>query len=201
MAYVPTQNTAEVEVRMRQTNIPIENVLHFVANTAITQAMLDNLTQAVWDYYEEGPLATMNFSVTMNSVYAVDMGAQYGIFSEYTGDGPIEGARAGFATAQCLTKAITLVTPIRGRSGRGRIFVCGLERTDHDTTRCVDGALTAWLAAYSPMVGQDAVAPGWRLCIVSKQQGGAPRQNGLPIPVTKMRFSDPSLDVQRGRLE
>lgn len=199
--YQPAPKVAASEIRFRWNEVPVEYSLHFEHTTGITQGNLDNLSLNLWGFAEEALLNTMNYSCLLTEVYSVDLTTQDGVFSSYTGDGPVPGARSGFSAANCISCCMSLRTTKRGKSGRGRIYTVGMERGDHTPTTVVDTYIATLTGVYNQMKGLNAIAPGWTLVVLSRQTNNTTRPQGVPTPVTSVISTDNGIDVQRGRLK
>jgi len=123
MAFVPSLNTAQIEMRGRAHVERVENTLYFykVAG-AMTQADLDALTLFMSQEYLLAWKAQLPSDYVHAEVYGTDLTTQTSFTSTNTAQANTVGTLAGAALPGNCSFCISFRTPNRGRSGRGRNY-------------------------------------------------------------------------------
>jgi len=131
--------------------------------------------------------------------YPRSLSEQNGIAIEYTAGMPLPGDNSSEMAPMNVTVAVKLVTGLRGRSFRGRIFVVGLTKTSMNGDTLTGDAVNNWKGIYESLLAEkiEAGDPGW--CVVSRWQNLLPRAEGLATPIVSVEV-DPTVDSQRRRL-
>lgn len=130
----------------------------------------------------------------------------FGLTSETSPIGvwyPAEGAQGGFGTA-CVPNNVAFCvkkeTGLRGRSARGRVYLCGLPSEKVVGINYLDAAwATAVLLGLNTM-RTEMVTAGFPLVVVSRYTNNAPRVTGVHNVVQLFVAFDYAVDSQRRRL-
>lgn len=199
MPYVPVPNVAQLEFTYVWQAQRCQNVLHYFNEVNWTPELLLGLANAAVVEWNTNVKPRCVGALALVEVKATDLESQTGPVAFANTGLPITGTLSGVSVPNNVTVAITKRTASRGRSFRGRIFHPGLAQTDITSNTIVGGALTAILAAWTPLMTiSDGVNP-CEMVVVSRFQNGAPLGTGESTVVTGLT-SDGVVDSQRRRL-
>jgi len=201
MATVPATNVAEVEIRGSLNGQDVENTLYFELAEAITNAALELLVAAIEDWVHTNWLNSMGTGFTMREVFARDLTAGSGFNATSNTHAGSPGTQSGTNLPGSVAWVVKFLTPLAGRSFRGRNYFMGLTNTDV-TANLLGSATAANIVGYYRMLlGGGGVLPdGWTWGVLSRFAAGAPRVSGLFTPVTNVGYTDLLVDAQRKRL-
>lgn len=113
---------------------------------------------------------------------------------------------AGDALPNNVAACVSLRTGFAGRHYRGRIYLPGIARTAVTENEYLDDFMNGVLTALSDFIGPDAIAAGWQLVVVARQQTLTPGSAPVPIPggivtpAVSWQFTNNVVDSQRRRL-
>jgi len=113
---------------------------------------------------------------------------------------PAAGTNGGSAMPNNVAACISLKSTSRGRSARGRSYICGIPNealiAPSEINTTYQAALeAAWSDALS--AGAD---DGWTPVVASRFTGGVARTTGVTFPIVTIAMFDNVLDSQRRRL-
>lgn len=201
MVFIPTPDVASVQLRYTQSGQMTENTLYFQRSGAITPTLLEELAEAVFDWWVANLQAVQGAHVTLREVYAVDLTSATSPTATYAETPNPAGSYTGTPLPNNVTLAVSFRTVGRGRSSRGRNYAVGLTETALSSTlgQTVQSTYaTALVDGYRALAA--AIPAGWSHVIVSFWEDGVARSEGLPIPVTSILITDFTIDSQRRRL-
>lgn len=198
MPFVPFTAVAKCELIFRQDNQIIENVLHYKAlNTFGIEAMelLADSLKTQWNT----SLKQLTFSnVSLVAIRITDLTSDISPVVEYVTGLPISGTLTGTALPNNVTVVTKLITLLRGRSYRGRVYQVGLSSTAINGNVLTTTYRTSLQAAWSLMLSMGG-EEDWRLVVASRQNNGVIRGEGVATLVESVSVN-PTLDSQRRRL-
>jgi len=208
MAYVPVENTVEVEMRYLLDDEPAENTLYFHKPAGWIASTMITLGASLKDWWETFMQPAQSVHAQLREIYITDLTSPTATAISYTTGLPLPGALAGEAMPNNIAPCISFRTAQRGRSYRGRNYLLGLNIDQVSGNNIVGAYQTAILAAYSELItlAGDATAT-W--CVVSRYSGvvvvdgkrkPVPRETGISTPINSVLFVDTTVDSQRGRL-
>jgi hypothetical protein len=201
--FVPASKTALVEIIGSLLNNEAINTLFVQFAVTITEALLEELCDAVKDWWVNNNMSYISSAYTFNAVRSTDQTTQVGpsflkVYTPTAGGtsdtGPLPGN---------VSLAQKFATAKRGRSYRGRNFLAGLPVSalasgDHNQVSLTEigNLLTAWTQLPISLAGMSS--PGvWVVC--SRFSLGAPRSSAILTPITAVEIST-ATDSQRRRL-
>lgn len=199
MGFQPVPNTASVEFVYWNGKSYAENVLHYKRPVAWT--LFDMQTFAAqlraWYVAEVKPIAPA--TLFLSKIIIKDLTTQFGTAIEYTAGMPLPGDNGSPMAPMNVTAAVKLVTGLRGRSYRGRVYVVGLTKTSVEGDVLTGDAVANWKGIYESLLAEkiEAGDPGW--CVVSRWENLVPRVEGLATPIVSIEV-EPTVDSQRRRL-
>lgn len=198
MAFVPGEHTARVVILSGDSTLQWTNSLWFV-RANFTQTHLEELTQAVVDAWALAASSFLADNYGTRGGTGYDMRSSDAPTFEYNIT-PDMGERTGQVLPIQDALVITMYTSARGRSGRGRVYLCG---TTEDTV--TDGVFTSTYMTDGVGIvtaAKDAAfAVGWNLVISSTQQDGVPLTSRMNRVVTSIvcRSGIPGNQQRRSR--
>lgn len=200
MAHIPTPNGVKVCMRYTQSGEDVCNVFHVNANAEPTEAMLDAIAQAFFDWWsvEMRPLQHAATSLTAIEVTDISGPDEEGII--FSAGLPLAGTHSGGSLPNNVTLATKLATGLTGRSRRGRSYLVGLPDSMLETgsQTVADSYITLLQGAFADLLTALAVE-GFNLAVLSLISGGVPRTEGVLTDVTSVVTND-VVDSQRRRL-
>lgn len=199
MAFQPAPGIALVEMRGVLHGQRVENTLHFRAAGTISQESLQLLVNAIGDLVgDEEYLAYWPNEFQWTEIYARDLTTAIGAQATDATVAGLTGA-AGAGMPGNVTLAITLRTGLTGRSARGRVYWMGI--TEGSVVgNAINPAVAAGFVDVLEDIRAAALAVGWELVVLSRQQAGVVLASAIGYDVTTIGVSDLNTDSQRGRL-
>lgn len=199
MAFIPTENAAQVELRFTLHGQQVENTLYFYNPDGVGLAGLIDITDQVNDWYTAHLKGTQGSSVTLLEVYGTDLTSAIApVYSNTALNGTVGTFTTGPIMPGNVTLAVSFRTSGRGRSARGRNYVVGLPEASVTGNTVDTGLVNSIEAAYVSLV--TFLTGTWQWVVLSRYFEGAPRAEGLIQPVTNAIIVDPYVDSQRRRL-
>jgi hypothetical protein len=200
MASVPVDKVAEVHVRGSVGGQFTENTLYYEFASAITQALLDALVEAVTDVVISEWLPLLSGDWVGREVFARDLTSGSGLQSTFTDLFGEVGTASGGGLPGNVTLAIARKTALAGRSFAGRIFWQALATSQQSAVNTISSVAAA--AIRDAVLAVDAAAVGldWQPVVVSLFSGGAPRVAGVTTPITAWALTNLVIDSRRRRL-
>lgn len=197
MAFQPAPSIAGVTIEGRQDAQLTINDLYFFASGPITGGTLFDLVGAVssWVTGTFAPLLSDDWSCFR--VRAVDLGTATGPTSEAALT--ITGGVSGEANPNNVAACVSFRTEQRGRSARGRNYVPGIPGTLVTLNTLDSGFIQDLIDAYSALIGPGDFVTGWQWVVLSRVTAGAPRANGIGIPITNVVTVGNSVRSMRSR--
>jgi len=198
MAFQPVPDVAQVRLEGRQDGQLTLNNLYFnVSGGGITPTNLATLALQVAVWWEEQMMPNISQDFTAVGVTAFDLGAPDGAI--VTQPVNIPGSIASEANANNVAACISIRTASRGRSGRGRNYICGVPNSMVVLNTLASPWMEVVVEAYLAMVGAGTFAPGWQWVIVNRQLDGVVLPSGAYRVVTGAYFTAPYVRSMRSR--
>jgi hypothetical protein len=203
MAFIPSPGIVQVEIRGTLGESNVENTLYFFSTSPpVTLNAIENLTGDVAAWWSLVMRDLLPTGYTYRETYAVDLSSETGpTWTEAGSTWAGERITTAGMMPNNATIAISFRTAQRGRSHRGRNYVCGLSRNDV-TGNMVSATLQAALVdAYSQILPGAPYAPaGWLWVVLSRRSNNAWRPQGLSTTIQRVVIVDGIIDTQRRRL-
>lgn len=198
MGFVPFDNVIKVQLFMRQDNQRVENVLHFRQSFEPTIETMTTVAEQITGWWDLAikPISPSNLELV--GVGVTSLNGQTAPSIEYTENLPIAGESVHEAMPNNVTLAIRLLTVLRGRSFRGRIYHIGTTRNNVDGNTILVAFQQALEAAYALLINPGTFTDA-ELVVASRISGGVERPLGVATPVIGMSINR-TLDSQRRRL-
>ena len=199
MPFIPVPNGVQCNVRMRLHEQQIENVLWFKAAVPIDTTVLQSIAVAVGNKYSATILPLLSTNLTMVEVFCVDMESDSGGVYSNAPATPPGGGVTGEALPNNCALCLTLVTGLRGRSYRGRVYVPALPESETSGNDVSSVLVNSLVTAYTGMI---TVVPStlavWSVC--SRRHNKVERPSGVLTPIVTVKATDNVVDSQRRRL-
>lgn len=199
MAFCGYNNLAGVTLSYTYFQQVTANTLYFVGAADWTQALLEELAEAIVVWWQTECRPQLSNSLTLVSVEARDLGAinSYVIEEQCTGD------CVGDVTDPGLPGSIAMVikfsTGFAGRNKRGRNYVMGWGETRVTGNEFVDPATPDMVASYEALAGYAGTANSATHVVFSRKGCTDVIDAGDAYPVTGYS-SDGLVHTQRRRL-
>lgn len=199
MAFVPVPDAAMARIEF------IEAGQLFSINPWFTKSNFSNADMATLGNTIDGVVhtdwkPTLNAGVAYSGVRVYDMRTDGGgvvFVSVSAGNGSSSGDALPINTCAVLT----LYTAMRGRSGRGRLYMGGLSESSTNEGAFLSAVETAVEAFYSALSTAVQVE-GWVPVVVSKYHNGVLRPEGaITNPVTSWSMRNLNFGTQRRRVD
>lgn len=198
MAYQPVENTVLVEMRYTINGEDAENTLAFHCEDGVTLLNMGLLAEFVDDWWNTELRPLLGTGYVYRETYLTDLTTQTSPTLTSTANASLPGTDATGATlpgnvAFCLS----FRTPNRGRSGRGRNYIAGLNEDDVTGNFLSTAKADAFRDAYSAFLSETLFPYKW--VVISRQFNGVLRAEGLPQTVTTVLYTDLRVDTMRSR--
>jgi hypothetical protein len=200
MPFVPAPNIVMVEWRCTRNNQQIENRLMVDALAAPTPAILQDIAQTAWDWWENNHANVISTEVNLREVVATDLSVQNGGQYTYAPDTTTVGTLGGFDLPNEVSMCVSLRTGSRGRSARGRWYSLSVTDAQLSGTNTMSpAAITALTSSINALLTTLTNA-GYAAVIVSYRTNNAPRPGGpVYFVITSATIVDDVLDSMRRR--
>lgn len=114
---------------------------------------------------------------------------------------PHPGTRTGTAAPLNVAGVITLRTAVRGKSGRGRMYLAGWSESDVGPSAITDPSVFAGINAQMALTVAVWNANGWSWVVASGQQSGVVLPELVPYEITAAEMRNDILATQRRRID
>lgn len=201
LPFMPVPNAAQVIVKSTLDGEACYTGFGFVriAAQAVTQVMVDALVVGLADKFQSTFLAQLPALYIMGKVVARALDVEDGWQSEQPAYDGTPGGLAGPILPNNCSLAVAIQTGMAGRANRGRSFWPSFLESEVTNQRVLGGKQTSIVALYNDLMGDNAVAAGWRYAVISRKIYGDVWQ-GRALPITKVLFNDAVVDSMRRRL-
>ena len=199
MAFIPVPDTAMFELRYDWDNQRCENTLYIHSDTGFTASSLASWGTILLTWWRNALQMSISSAVRLSEIYCRDLSSQFAPAVTVPGIDTDIGGSTSPSMPNNVTCAISLRTDLSGRSYRGRNYIVGLTEAYILNNNLTSGIIDVYESAYNNLLSIVFDA-GASVVVVSRYQGGAPRNPGIATPVSIALFSDTVVDSQRRRL-
>jgi len=199
MAFIPVTNCVMAELRFTLDSQHVENTLYFQRASPWTAPLGVLLGSHLFDWWVTNMAPSLSDDLNLDSVHVTDLTTVSGFAVDFVPSASENGAIGGSSLPNNCAICISFRTEARGRTGRGRNYICGLPQSHvaENTLDTADGI--AFVAAYNALPAvAGASAATW--VVVSRHLDGAPRTTGLTRSIISVLLLDLIIDSQRRRL-
>lgn len=176
MPFIPVPDGFMAVIEQYQGGQSFTNTLWFFSASAGTEQM-EELAEYLWGLWETHLKALMWTGTTLTKVTVYDMSSSEGPVVEYTTT-PVAGTGAGDPLPLQVAFVMTLKTLVRGRTGRGRIYIGGMTESQSTEGGWNPATVTACEAFLNAVLG-GVGALGFYFSVCSRYFEGVPREEGL----------------------
>ena len=206
MPFVPVHNAAEFELVYSYDGQVCENTIGVQFTADPSAGALDGVAAILHTWFTGafGPNLSSSLSLTLirgtSLTTDTSTGIEYSTGLPEAATGPADGAPGNVAPC------VSFRTGLRGRSHRGRNYVCAVPQEELDHATLNPGWMTAVLGAYNALPA--LLEPAGATWVVISRFSGVdpithrpiPRTTGITTPVDNAAFTDNKSDSQRRRL-
>lgn len=200
MAFIPVPDAIQVEIRGLYFNQRVENTIWMLTGNGDQASGVVDACSLVFDWWVESVMPTLSVDYSLREVYASDQSNQFGPTNTQTPVTVLQGGINSAGAPGGTSLAVSFRTAGRGRSFRGRNFICGIPKTSIVGNVVVSAYRSAVQSAYSALIGQGA-AVDLTWVVASKYANKQPRTVGITTTVQSVVVTDPNVDSQRRRLD
>lgn len=183
MPFTAIADTAKVEIIAHHTStmIPIVNVLHVSCGPTPTNSHINDIANAI----ETNVLAFLNVwspEWEGDSIQVTDLNVAGGFQTVNTGISGMLGTNAAGASPNNCG-LVKLTTPLRSRSGRGRIYLSPISHAFIDVNGAIDSTWRTLASSFMDgfQTGLAAITPAEGLVVASRVLGGSDSVTGILI--------------------
>lgn len=199
MAFIPVPETAQFNIRCTLQGERVENTLYFRHAGGWSSEFLGITAELLADWYTTGPRSIMTSQLVLREVYAADLSSENGeVYTHAVANDP-----GGPETVPPLPNNVALCvsfrTGLRGRSYRGRNYVCGWTENVVNGNAVTAAAAATVQTAYNQLLNLGGSGQ-LQWVVVSRYADGQPRVTGVATPVLTAVIVDLIVDSQRRRL-
>lgn len=200
MAFIPVADTVEVELFQFLHGQKIENTLGFRLAGGFGAGEVIDLWNNLLIWWSTSFSDQLSNQLTLRGSKITDLSTVSSPAYEFNAPTPNPGGGgAGQALPGNANLVVSFRTLARGRSYRGRNYVCGLPENLVDGNTVANSLVAALQAAYNGLRALPFDNP-WEHVVISRFNAGAPRTTGVATKVTNAVVVDPYIDSQRRRL-
>lgn len=200
MPFIPAQNCAKAAIKGTLQGVDVVNVLRFVHSTYPGLTELQELADAVDDFWAEAMLNLLGQHYTYTAVDVVGLTLADDYYASANAGSGAGGVSGGGAVPNNVTLAIKFTSDFIGRNNRGRVYMPGLRTSMLQTNEnfVLSTVADGWVAAWESL--EAALPAGWAHAVVSYVFEGTPRISAAIQNVTGYSYTDLRVDSQRRRL-
>lgn len=200
MDYIPAANVAMAELRFDFGGQRCENTLYFEASASLSTTLMTTLAADLVGWWKTQMLPHHTTNMALREVFVTDLTTSTSPTVTYGTGLPANGTNGPEALPNNCALCISFRTAARGRTGRGRNYIMGINEGQVNQST-VDPTLVAqFVAAYNDLIGAGGLTAGLQWCVVSRFVDGDPRPAALVRPITAALCVDGVIDSQRRRL-
>lgn len=199
MAFIPTPDAAQANIRYLFDGQEVQNTLSFVKQGGFLSGDFTDLATELASAWAANVMPLISNAVVLREVNVVDQSSATGPSISLPVVPNIPGGQSSPALPNSVALAVSLRSTGRGRSSRGRIFLPGLVESQV-SANAITLALADQVTAAVDNVRTALGALGFDMVVISREANGVPRLNGLPFPIVAVVVVDPVVDSQRRRL-
>jgi len=203
MAFIPSPNIAQAELRGLVDSQRVENTLYFAKIAPpITPTDVDELSDVLDLWWRVGMLPCLPTGYGYRETYVMDLTSATSSTSTTAPASPVFGTRptALGMMPNSSTLSVSFRTASRGRSHRGRNYVAALSRNDVTGNEVGASLQAALIAAYEQLLPGGGILSSWLWVVLSRYANNAPRPQGLSTTITSVMIVDNIIDSQSRRL-
>jgi hypothetical protein len=201
MPFIPFENVAEVLISQSMSGQVVDDVISFLFDSPLTESILNNLAVAVIAKWIDSWSAVLSQDLDLNTVKATDLTTSSSPAVIVAAPAGTDGADSDEALPLNAAIVITEYTPLRGRSYRGRYYVCGMP---NNITADRGSILTAYqtdlLGAFTDFITGIETSSGAAHVVLSRQNDGVVRTTGVATEISSYACNV-DIDSQRRRLK
>lgn len=198
MTYQNVENTVQVELRATLNGQPMENTLYFFSEDGVTTTNMAVLAAYVDDWWNSEMRPLLSASYVYRETYLTDLTTETGPTLTSLANAALAGTDiSGSSLPGNVAFVLSFRTANRGRSGRGRNYIGGLNEDDVTGNLLTEAKANLFRDAYSAFLSE-ALFP-YRWVVVSRYNDGVKRAEGLVQTVTTVLYTDLTVDSMRGR--
>jgi hypothetical protein len=197
MAFQPAPGVWKHEVFFTTSGVPGVNVLHTIQQAGTDEDGAHAAGLALRAAYVADVLPHKKPGFHVLSVVTTDLSVEGGAQAIVTGDDTVSSGTPVAPSQLCLV--VQLLTSIRGRSFRGRVFDAGYDPNSYvgDGT-VLPAKATDVQGAWNTFRGDLAAGDSGALCVLSRQHAGVVRASAINTLVTGVAVAKQA-GVQRRR--
>lgn len=201
MAFQAVPDCAMATIRGTLSGEQVANTLGFKKLTpgTVTAAELGVLGAGIQQSWEDQILPTMVAEYVAIDIQLRALDVENGPVSEESWGGGVAGGLAGAILPNNCSFVVSFRTGLGGATNRGRNYINGLLESEVTGNNLSLTRINAIRTAYATFIGDNAVAVGWRWCVISRKII-TPLVTGRGVPITSVHITDARIDSQRRRL-
>lgn len=199
MAFIETPNTALAELRYLWRNQVCENTLWFEKAAPFSISDLEDVADALYnDFWNTALQPLISSECALIGIRVTAQDSTTAPVFDSTFSSPSSGG-AGPSVVNNSTWAIQFKTAERGRSYRGRNYMCGIPQEAVSGNYLVLSQAGLYVGIYENLLTFPTSINAQHV-VVSHYTGGGARAFGLTTPVIAYGYADLALDSMRRRL-
>lgn len=199
MEFVPFTDVAKTELVYSMENQIMENVLYYYFSFGWSVPNMTGFAGTLQTLWDTQMKARVTAQISLVKIIMTDLTTESSPKVEHAVSPAIAGTAAGDALPANCAAEITLVTGLRGRSYRGRIYIPGVPDTSATASSWNAGFITSLSGAFANFITVTYGAGGAKLVVASRVHNGAVRAAGVASDVLSVTVS-PYICSQRRRL-
>lgn len=199
MAFVPVPNVCQLELVFGFSGQVVEWVFHYAGDFDPPEQMLTDVATNACSQWQSAFIGITSNAMTLMKAKATDLSQQNAPGVEVAPTGSATGTKNEQALPTNTAAIVSLKTAYRGRSYRGRKYLCGLCEDQVNVNTLAANYKTALATAFDYFMFLDTSTGPVGLVVVSRYHNGAPRAVGVSTPVTNFIIQD-TVGTQRRRL-
>lgn len=198
MPFIEVPNVAMAQLIFQQESQFIENTLYFEKDGGWTPTTMGVLAGLVVDWWKDNLQPHLTDRMHFLQVIVNNLASESAPGIIYTTGLPDTGSVSGHDLPLNVTMAVSFRTGLRGRSYRGRNYLCGMIDTGQAHSTIDPTYLSSIKTAYEALITE--VEPeGIEWVVVSRYHNKAPRTTGVASQILTVSV-DSTTDSQRRRL-
>lgn len=199
MAFIPTPNTIRVSFQFTWASQIVEITIAVTKASPWGEADMLTTLNDLSTWAQDELLPNLSNQLSLYNLTATSQESSSAPVVELPVSPPVSGSLDNPTVPNNVTLATSFLTPLRGRSYRGRVYTPGIDRTQLvSSTQYNSGIVAALTAAYAAINAAFTVVDAEH-AVISTRTNNAARTTGVATSVTGYR-TESFVDSQRRRL-
>jgi hypothetical protein len=196
--FIPVPDVAEAHIRGTLNGQPVENTLYFWKSGGWSITPLGLLATALREWFHGGILTDLSREYQFREVYVADLTSSEGATATDSTDAGTAGGIDSDTSSNQAAFVVKFNTALRGRSNRGRNYVCGVPENQVAGSK-VNSTWANFVRNQYSSLAADFGILGFKWVAVSRYHNLEPRLEGTWNEIVVASYTTLAVRNQRRR--